>query len=48
MNTVHELPADLRTPLLREVNSGLLVHWINTDILMRADLDIRKSIISTT
>lgn len=32
-------------PMLREVNQGLMVTWINADLLNRANHDVRKSVV---
>jgi hypothetical protein len=40
-----ELPEDKRSPMLREVNEGLMVRFINNDLINRAHLDIRKSVV---
>jgi hypothetical protein len=45
MNTVVELPADMRDPLRQTANKGLMVSFINADLLNRAGLDVRKSIV---
>lgn len=33
MNTVIELPADLRTPMLKELKVGLMVAWVNNELV---------------
>ena len=43
MNTVTEL--ENAGDLHRFANRGLMVHWINADILSRANCDIDKSIV---
>jgi hypothetical protein len=45
MSTVIELPADMRDPMRREINQGLMVRFINNDLLNNASLDVRKSIV---
>jgi hypothetical protein len=32
-------------PMLREINSGLMVDWINRDLAGRAGHDVRKSVV---
>ena len=43
--TVIELPANMRDPLRRSLNKGVMVRWINEDLLDRCDNDVRKSIV---
>lgn len=31
--------------MMRSVNQGLMVHWINADLINRAGHDVRKSIV---
>lgn len=38
-----ELPKELRTPQLRQINKGLMVWYINADLYNRGDLDVRRS-----
>ena len=46
MNTVTELPAVMRgRHMLREINEGLMIRWINEDRLNRSHLDVRKSVV---
>jgi hypothetical protein len=45
MNTVIELPKDMRDPMRREVNKGLMVRFINADLIERCNLDVRKSFV---
>lgn len=41
--TVQQITAT--DPLLRSINQGLMVSWINADLLNRAHHDIRKSVV---
>jgi len=41
--TITELPDELRSVMRREVNRGLMVAFINDDLLNRAHLDVRTS-----
>jgi len=41
--TVQKLPATLATPMHKQANRGLMVHWINADLLNRCANDVRKS-----
>lgn len=43
--TVTEIAVDELPELQREVNRGLMKHFINADLLNRAALDIRRSIV---
>lgn len=43
--TVVELPDDMRDAMRREVNTGLMVTFINRDLTSRAALDVRTSIV---
>ena len=43
--TVIELPANMRDPLRRSLNKGVMVRWINADLLDRCNNDVRKSIV---
>lgn len=43
--TIVELPDNLRSPLHREGNKGLMVAWINADLLTRANHDVRRSFV---
>lgn len=43
--TVQPLPASNMGPLRAKLNKGLMVHWINADLLSRAGHDVRKSIV---
>ena len=44
--TVLELPAALEgDPMRLEINRGLMVRFINADLLNRASLDVRHSIV---
>ena len=36
---------DTTNPMLREVNHGLAVMWINADLIERANFDVRRDII---
>lgn len=42
---IAELPENLRSPMRRKVNKGLMVAFINRDLLNRAKLDVRSSIV---
>lgn len=37
--------ADLMDALRAQINRGLMVAWINHDLINRADCDIRKSVV---
>lgn len=45
--TIIELPADadMFGMLRQTLNRGLMVDWINRDLINRADCDIRKSVV---
>lgn len=45
--TITELPADadMFDMLRQTLNRGLMVDWINRDLINRADCDIRKSVV---
>jgi hypothetical protein len=43
--TITELPDSLRDPMRAEVNTGLMVAFINADLLNRCNLDVRTSIV---
>lgn len=43
--TVVELDLSEVSPMQREVNKGLMVAWINADLINRAQHDVRKSIV---
>jgi hypothetical protein len=45
--TLIEIPAgaDPSDAMRRELNRGLMVSWINRDLLNRADCDVRKSVV---
>lgn len=45
MTTVIELPKDMRDPMRREMNKGLMVRFINAELLDRCHLDIRHSFV---
>ena len=45
MTTVTPLPADLRDPMRKTMNKCLMVRFINADLLNRASLDVRKSVV---
>jgi hypothetical protein len=45
MKTVIELPANMRDPLRRSLNRGVMVQWINADLMDRCGNDVRKSIV---
>jgi len=44
-DTVTEITADDLSAMQREVNRGLMVHFINADLTSRAALDVRTSIV---
>lgn len=44
-DTVTEIDVDELAEMQREVNRGLMKHFINADLLTRAALDIRRSIV---
>lgn len=44
-DTVVELPADMRDALRQTANRALMVRFINADLLNRASLDVRRSIV---
>ena len=44
-DTVQPLPEDMRDPMRRTLNKGLMVRWINADLMSRAGHDVRKSIV---
>jgi hypothetical protein len=44
-NTVRELPEEMRDVLRRTANQSVMVAWINADLLNRASLDVKKSVI---
>lgn len=43
--TVTKIEASDLDPMIREVNKGLMVAWINRELLDRASHDVRKSIV---
>jgi hypothetical protein len=45
MTTVTVLPAGMRTPLRRELNTELMVKWIDDDLPNRCSLDIDECIV---
>lgn len=45
VQTVTEVDPSTFSPLLREGNEGLMVVFINADLLNRAGLDVRDSIV---
>lgn len=45
MSTVVELPEVMRAAHRRAVNRGLMVAFINADLLDRMSLDVRKSVV---
>jgi hypothetical protein len=45
MTTVIELPEHLRHAMRREANEGLMVLFINADLLNRCNLDVRTSVV---
>lgn len=45
ITTVTELPADMRDEMRRQINRGLMVAFINADLINRAGLDVRRSIV---
>lgn len=44
-NLLTELPAELRDPMRRIANRGLMVRFINADLIARASLDVRRSVV---
>lgn len=46
MSTITKLTELTETsPMNREINRGLMVWWINQDLVERARLDVRKSLV---
>lgn len=45
MATAELTPLEGTDPMLREMNRGLMVHWINADLTNRATYDVEKSIV---
>jgi hypothetical protein len=43
--TVVELPATMRDLMRRQLNKGVMVAWINADLLNRCNNDVRTSIV---
>lgn len=43
--TVVQLPDKLRDPMTKAANHGLMVAFINADLVNRAHLDVRKSVV---
>lgn len=44
-DTVTEISVDELPEMQRDVNRGLMVHFINADLLNRASLDVQRSIV---
>jgi hypothetical protein len=45
VRTIVELPADMRDMMHMTANKGLMVHYINADLMNRAHLDVRESFV---
>jgi hypothetical protein len=45
VTTIVELPADMRDMMHTTANKGLMVHYINADLMNRAHLDVRESFV---
>lgn len=45
MAELQELPANLRDAMRRQVNTGLMVTFINADLFARSALDVRTSVV---
>lgn len=43
VTTIVELPPDMRDMMHMTANKGLMVHWLNADLMNRAHLDVRES-----
>jgi hypothetical protein len=44
-DTVTELPKAMRDPMRKRANKGLMVAWINAQLMDRMSHDVRKSIV---
>lgn len=42
---IKEIKASSVDPMVREINKGLMVQWINADLIGRAGYDVRKSMV---
>lgn len=45
MGTVTLLPDSMRDEMRQEINRGLMVHFINADLLNRCNLDVGRSVV---
>lgn len=44
-DTVKKVDPKEISPMVREINKGLMVRWINADLINRAYCDVRKSFV---